>query len=72
LQIVAASLGLILGMITWFTASHWLASSILWFESRYPKLAGSKRLRAYEIVICGLLVLTCFAVAALIMRLMLK
>jgi hypothetical protein len=64
--------GLILGLITWFTASHLLASSILWVENRYPKLAGSLSLRAYEMVMCGLLVLSCFAVAVWIMRVLAK
>ena len=72
MHFIAASLGFIAGVITWFTASHWLASSILWAENRYPWLAGSKRLRAYEILICGLLVLGCFAVAVWIMRLIVK
>lgn len=53
----------------WFTVSHWVASSILWAENRYPMLVGSKRLRIYEVVICGLLVLVCLAIAVWIMRL---
>ena len=57
---------MILGMTTWFAASHWLASSIIWVEGRYPNLIGSKGLRVYESVVCGLLVLACFAVAVFI------
>lgn len=64
LHFIAASLGLIAGLIMWFTGSHWLASSILWAENRYPALVGSKRLRIYEVLICGVLVLGCFAFAA--------
>jgi hypothetical protein len=63
LHFIGASLGLFAGLIMWFTASHWLASSVLWAENRFPRLIGSKRLRVYEIVICGLLVLACFAIA---------
>ena len=72
MHFIAGSLGLIAGVITWFTASHWLASSILWAENRYPGLIGSKRLRIYEIIICALLVLGCFAIAVWIMRLIVK
>ena len=53
----------------WFTASHWLASSILWAENRFPRLIGSKRLRVYEVMICGLLVVACFAIAVWVMLL---
>jgi hypothetical protein len=72
LHFIAAGLGLFAGLTLWFTASHWLASSIFWAENRFPKLAGSKRLRVYEAVICGLLVLGCFAVAFWIMQLIVK
>jgi hypothetical protein len=69
LYFIGAGLGLIAGMIAWFSASHWLATSILWFEARYPRLVGSKSLRIYEVVFCGLLVLGCFAIAFWIMLL---
>jgi hypothetical protein len=69
LHFIGASLGLFAGLIIWFTGSHWLASSILWAEDRYPRLIGSRRLRVYEIVLCGLLVLGCFALAFWIMLL---
>jgi hypothetical protein len=69
LHFIGASLGLFAGLVMWFTASHWLASSIIWAEDRLPRLIGSKRLRVYEIVICGLLVLACFAIAVWVMLL---
>ena len=72
MHIMTASLGLILGMVVWFSASHLLATSILWVENRYPKMAGSLSLRAYEAVMCGLLVLGCFAIAVWIMWLLAK
>jgi hypothetical protein len=72
LNLIAAGLGLIAGLIVWCTGSHWLASSILWAESHYPRLVGSKRLRVYEIAICGLLVVGCFAIAVWVMRLIVK
>ena len=68
MHFIAASLGLILGMTVWFVASHLLASSIIWVENRYPKMEGSKSMRAYETVICGLLVLGCFAIAIWVLR----
>jgi hypothetical protein len=72
LHFIGAGLGLFAGLIMWFTGSHWLASSILWAEDRYPKLIGSKGLRVYEVIICGLLVLGCFAIAAWVMLLVAK
>jgi hypothetical protein len=68
LHFIAAGVGLFAGLTLWFAASHWLASSIFWAEARFPKLVGSKSLRVYEAIICGLLVLGCFAVAFWIME----
>lgn len=72
MQFITASVGLILGLMAWFFASHLLATSIIWVENRYPKMIGSKSLRAYETVICGLLVLGCFAIAVWVMRALAK
>jgi len=68
LHFIAAGLGLFVGLSLWFTASHWLAASIFWAEARFPRLVGSKSLRVYEAIICGLLVLGCFAVAFWVMQ----
>ena len=72
LYFIAALVGVIAGVMIWFAASRWVASSILWAESRYPRLAGSKSLRAYEAVVCGLLVFFALALAFLIARLLVK
>jgi ABC-type phosphate transport system permease subunit len=70
LYFLAAIPALIIGIIVWFLASHWIAASIEWVENRRPDLVGSKQLRVGEAVICGGLVLATFALAFWIMRLL--
>ncbi|HXG94970.1 MAG TPA: hypothetical protein VNN73_21705 [Blastocatellia bacterium] len=69
---IAGFIGLVVGFIVWFIASRWIASSILWVESRYPRLVGSKSMRAGEIIATGALVLACLALAFWIARLLVQ
>ena len=67
---VAGVTGGVAGFVLWIVTSHWVASIIIWAESRYPRLIGSRGLRASEIIVCGLQVLAAFALAFWIARLM--
>jgi hypothetical protein len=67
---LAAIPALIIGIIVWFLASHWIEASIEWVENRRPDLVGSTQLRVGEAVACGVLVLATFALAFWIMRLL--
>ena len=60
----------VIGIITlaisiclWFVSSPLVASFVLWAESRYPQMVESKSMKASEIILCGLQVLACFALA---------
>ena len=68
--VIAGIVAVLVCFVLWFIASRWLAASILWTESRYPHLAGSRGLRVGEIIACGLLVLACLALAFWVARLL--
>ena len=63
---------LAIGFCLWFVTSPFVASFILWAESRYPQLVESKSMKASEIILCGLQVLGCFALALWIALLMIQ
>jgi hypothetical protein len=63
LYFVIGVITLALGFCLWFVTSPFVASFILWAESRYPQLVESKGMKASEIVLCGLQVLACFVLA---------
>lgn len=70
MHILAGIVGLTVGFIVWFTASHWIAASMAWVEDRRPQLVGTKQLRTAEAVVCGTLFVACLALAFWIMRLL--
>jgi hypothetical protein len=70
LYVVAGLVGIFLAFALWFIAARWVVASVLWAESRYPHLAGSKALRVGEAIACGLLVLACFVIAFWVARLL--
>jgi hypothetical protein len=70
LYLLTGIAGLTAGFLVWLIASHWVATSITRVEDRHPELVGSRRLRAYEAVVCGALVAGCLALAFLIARLL--
>ena len=63
LYLVAASCGLAVGVIVWCAGSRWIATSLQWADSRYPELAGTRKLRVVEGVACGALFFACLALA---------
>jgi uncharacterized membrane protein YecN with MAPEG domain len=63
LYFLAGIVGLTVGFIVWLIASHRIATMITRVEEGHPELAGSKRLRVSEAVACGVLFLSCLALA---------
>jgi hypothetical protein len=72
LYFVIGAITLALGFCFWLVTSPGVASFILWAEGRYPRLIESKGMKASEIVLCGLQVLGCFALALWIALLMIE
>ena len=72
MYVIATATAIVAGLAIWFFLSYFVAASVLWAEGRYPKLAGSRGLRAYEIFACGTLVFVALATAFLIARAMIK
>ncbi|HKY04961.1 MAG TPA: hypothetical protein VJQ56_08725 [Blastocatellia bacterium] len=70
--VIAVILGLFIAFILWFVMARWIAASIVWVESRYPHLLGSRGMRVSEAVACGLLVIACFAIAFWIAQLLVR
>ena len=70
MYILASIAGLTIAVIVWFLASHLIETSIEWVEDHRPELAGSKRLRVGEAIVCGALVLASFALAFWLTRLL--
>ena len=68
---VAGLVGIAAGFMAWFITAPWVAASVLWAENHYPQLAGTKGIKAGEVIICGLQVAACLALAIWIARLML-
>jgi hypothetical protein len=68
--VVAGIVGVFIAFMLWFIAARWIAASILWAESRYPHLVGSKGLRVGEIIACTALVIACFTLAFWIARML--
>ena len=68
--IIAAPVGFAVGVIVWYITSRWIASTIFRVEQRYPQLIGTRAIKVSEILVCGLQVLACLALAFWIARLM--
>ncbi|HJQ24686.1 MAG TPA: hypothetical protein VKA60_12280 [Blastocatellia bacterium] len=68
--IIAAPVGFAVGVIMWYITSRWIASTIFWVEQRYPQLIGTRAIKVSEILVCGLQVFACLALALWIARLM--
>lgn len=63
LYTIAAFCGLGVGVLVWYVASSWIATSLEWAETHHPTLGGSKKLRIAEGVACGALLFACVALA---------
>lgn len=70
MYVLAILTGLAIAMVSWYITSRWVASSILWIEHHYPQMIGTKAIKTSEVIICGLQVLACFALAIWVGRLM--
>jgi hypothetical protein len=51
------------GVLVWYFASWWIATSLEWAETHYPELGGSRRLRIAEGIACGALLFACMALS---------
>jgi hypothetical protein len=72
LYFVVGLAALAMGFMMWFITSPWVAASILWAENHYPQLVGTKSMKVSEMIICGLQVFGCFALAIWIARMMIS
>ena len=61
--LMAVIAGLAVSVAVWFGLSYFITHLILSIEERYPRLAGSRALRAVEVSVCGMAVLASFAFA---------
>lgn len=72
MYIVAAAVGILVAFTAWLITSHAVAASIVWAETRYPQLAGTKAMRVGEAALCGIVVLLCFIFAFWVAHLLVK
>jgi cytosine/uracil/thiamine/allantoin permease len=70
LYVIAGLVGLAAGVTVWYITSRWIASSLFWVEHRYPQVIGTRTIKASEVIVCGLQVLACLALAIWVARLM--
>ena len=71
MTIIAALVGFALGVIFWYITARWIALTIFWVEHRYPQVIGTRAIKISEVLVCGLQVLACLALAFWIAWLML-
>jgi len=70
LYVIAGLAGLATSLVIWYITSRFIASSIFWVEHRYPQTVGTRMIRVSEVIVCGLQVLACLALAFWVVRLM--
>jgi hypothetical protein len=63
MTVIAVLIGVGTGFFVWMLSSHWVAVLLNRIEDRNPALAGSRTLRLYEVLICGLVFVVCLALA---------
>jgi hypothetical protein len=51
------------GVVVWYIASSWIATSLEWAETHHPELGGTRKLRFVEGAACGALLFACVALA---------
>jgi hypothetical protein len=51
------------GVLVWYVASLWIATSLEWVETHHPELGSTRKLRVAEGVACGALFFACVALA---------
>ena len=57
--LVCAIIGVVIGVVAWFTLSYFTTNMILWIEKKHPHRAGTRLVRTAEVVLCGTTVLLC-------------
>jgi hypothetical protein len=57
LYIVASLIGFLAGLVTWFAGSYGVAQFIYWGSTRQPNPMNRKVLKAYELILCGIVFL---------------
>jgi len=70
LHIIAALIGIAIGVIFWIITSPWVVMTIFWVEQHYPQVVGTRAIRISEAVVCGLQVFSCMGLAFWIALLM--
>lgn len=54
MYIVASLIGFLVGLVVWFAGSYVVAQFIYWGSNRQPKPMSEGALKAYEIILCGI------------------
>jgi hypothetical protein len=70
LYIVASLVGFLVALVTWFAGSYLVAQFIYWGSTRQPNPIGAKPLRAYEIILCGIVFIISVAFFVFVARAM--
>lgn len=68
--VITGLIGFAFGVVLWFITSRFIVSSIFWVEEHYPQMVGTRIIRVSEMVVCGLHVFACMALAFWLARLM--
>lgn len=66
--VIVGLVGFAIGVALWFITSPFIVSSIFWVEKHYPQMIGTRMIRVSEVVVCGLQVFACMALAFWIAR----
>ena len=70
LYIVASLTGFLVALVAWFAGSYVVAQFIYWGSTRQPSPIGDKSLKAYEIILCGIVFVISVAVLFFVARAM--
>lgn len=54
MYIVASLIGFLAGLVAWFAGSYGVAQFIYWGSTRQPNPISGKALKAYELILCGI------------------
>lgn len=70
MYIVASLVGFLVALVSWFAGSYLVAQFIYWGSSRQPSPINPKALRAYEIILCGIVFVICVGILFFVARAM--
>ena len=54
MYIVASLIGFLVALVVWFAGSYLVAQFIYWGSNRQPSPMSERALKAYEIILCGI------------------